>query len=241
MIRIEEISKKYGNHSVLKGISYKFEKGKIYGIIGENGAGKSTLIKCILGLEECEGAIAMPEEYSCGYLPDTLYFYPYITGREFIDFCLKAKGQMIDEEEIAYQNEIFKLPLDTYCTRYSLGMKKRLALLCLVLQKCSIYILDEPCNGLDLLGVVYFKQWCRQQREKGATIIVTSHLISSLSEYCNRILYIHEGRLIKDYSVQEFHTIEADILNHSSMLLGDKKVSDKTETTIQKVVASLQL
>lgn len=215
MIQIEEIIKKYGNHSVLKGISYQFEQGKIYGVIGENGVGKSTLVKCILGLEECEGTISVSEECSCGYLPDTMYFYPYITGREFIDFCLKAKGQIIGEREITRQNEIFKLPLDAFCTSYSLGMKKRLMLLCLVLQKCSVYILDEPCNGLDLLGVVYFKQWCRLQREKGVTIIVTSHLISSLSEFCDNILYIHEGQLVKDYVAQEFDAIETDIMNNS--------------------------
>lgn len=216
MIQIGKITKRYGKHTVLNNISYKFEQGEIYGVIGENGAGKSTLMRCILGLENCEGDISMSKDCSCGYLPDTLYYYPYITGREFIHFCLQAKGQTIDDKEIAHQNEIFKLPLDAFCTSYSLGMKKRLALMCLVLQKCSVYILDEPCNGLDLLGVIYFKQWCKQQRDKGHTIIVTSHLISSLSEFCDNILYIHEGRLIKDYGAQDFNAIETDIINNSN-------------------------
>ncbi len=221
MIKIDDITKKYGNKEALSHISCIFEQGKIHGVIGENGAGKSTLIKCILGMEKYNGTISKDGNYSFGYLPDFVYYYPYMTGREYIELCLKAKKQKIDENEILLQNKVFKLPLNAFCTSYSLGMKKKLALLCLLLQKCSFYILDEPCNGLDLIGVIFFKKWCQQQRKKGTTIIISSHLISSLSEICDDILYMHEGQIIKKYQKQEFDMIETDIVEASNILQTD--------------------
>lgn len=212
MIKINDITKVYGKKEALNHISCIFEQGKIHGVIGENGAGKSTLIRCILGIEKCNGTISTDVNKSFGYLPDSIYFYPYMTGMEYIEFCLKAKKQKVDDREISLQNQVFKLPLNAFCTSYSLGMKKKLALLCLVLQKCSVYILDEPCNGLDLIGVIFFKKWCQQQREKGTTLIISSHLISSLCEICDDILYMHEGRIIKKYQKPEFGTIETDII-----------------------------
>ena len=221
MIKIDNVTKVYGNKEALNHISCIFEQGKIHGLIGENGAGKSTLIKCILRMEKYIGTISIDGYFSFGYLPDSLYFYPYMTGREYIEFCLSAKKQKIDENEILLQNKVFRLPLNALCTSYALGMKKKLALLCLVLQKCSVYILDEPCNGLDLTGVIFFKKWCQQQRKKGTTIIISSHLISSLSEICDDILYMHEGQIIKKYQKQEFGMIEADIVEVSNNLQTD--------------------
>ena len=223
MIKVNDITKTYGNKKALIHVSCDFEEGKIHGLIGENGAGKSTLIRCLLGMDKCIGTISMVNDKSIGYLPDSLYFYPFMTGREYIEFCLRAKKQKIDEREILHQNKVFKLPLDTFCTSYSLGMKKKLALLCLVLQKCSVYILDEPCNGLDLIGVIFFKKWCQQQRTKGTTIIISSHLISSLSEICDDIIYIHEGKIINKYQKQNFGIIETDIVKLSSNLFDDNE------------------
>src|SRR3712207_381069 len=210
-MKVTHITKRYGKQTVLDDVNIGFEHGRIYGIMGENGAGKSTLFRCMTGLEQFDGTVSMDSHATIGYLNDSPYFYPLVTAREFIDFSLRARGLEIDESEIEALNEQFRLPLRQYPSSYSMGMKKRLMLLILMLQHSDIYILDEPFNGLDLSGSLLLKKWILEMRQQGRLIILSSHIISSLTDICNEILYIHHGKIVKRFKDKNTAEIESEI------------------------------
>ncbi|WP_258929303.1 ATP-binding cassette domain-containing protein [Flavobacterium davisii] len=124
MINIQIHSKKYGNKLVLNSINLNFEKGKVYGIVGDNGAGKTTFFNCFCGLEEFEGTIkstALSLKNKIGYLPTEPYFFDKMTGKEYLQFFCNARrlyGVPIQKRNV------FELPLDQYTLNYSTGMKK---------------------------------------------------------------------------------------------------------------------
>ena len=203
MIQINNIRKKYGSSVILHGMTLRLEKGKAYGIVGENGAGKSTLFRCLAGLEHYQGNVIMEKHCRIGYLPDTPYFYPLVTGKEFLEFCLKAAHLPCTGEEINQYNKLFHLPLDSYPSKYSLGMRKRLMLMALMMQKCDFYIMDEPFNGLDVAGVIILKDWIVKRKREGSTFLISSHIISALTDICETLAYIHQGKMMKTYEGKE--------------------------------------
>lgn len=203
MIQINNIRKKYGSSIILHGMTLRLEKGKAYGIVGENGAGKSTLFRCLAGLEHYQGNVIMEEHCRIGYLPDTPYFYPLVTGKEFLEFCLKAAHLPCTGEEINQYNKLFNLPLNSYPSKYSLGMRKRLMLMALMMQKCDFYIMDEPFNGLDVAGVIILKDWIVKRKREGSTFLISSHIISALTDICETLAYIHQGKMMKTYEGKE--------------------------------------
>ena len=215
MVLIENLQKSYGHQTVLKNISLEIGGSGVYGFMGENGAGKSTLFRCLSGLESYDGRISFGEgRKTIGYFPDAPYYYSYVKGYEYIEFCLAAKGLYVTRAEIDKANQSFGLPLERFATRYSMGMQKRLILLTLTLQEYDVYILDEPFNGLDLAGTLLLKKWIRALSEQGKTILVSSHIISSLTDICQEIHYIHDGVILKTYCGKTAEYIEEDITKH---------------------------
>lgn len=175
LIAIHHLSKRYGKTIVLRNLSATYEPGKIYGLAGENGAGKTTLFNCVMEITSYEGEIRKPAHLSVGYLPAENHFYTLVTGQEYLDFCVKAKGKSIEKEKVEEINEIFQLPLRRYASEYSTGMKKKLALMALLLQDNDLYILDEPFNGLDLYACIQLKKIIRSLKSRGKTLLVSSH------------------------------------------------------------------
>ena len=182
LIYIKDLSKAYGKTKVLDNLSVSYESGKIYGLVGENGAGKTTLFNCIMGVTDYDGEIRKSSQIAVGYMPAESFFYSLITGKEYIEFCIKAKGKKMDAKSIDSLNKIFQLPLERFASDYSTGMKKKLALMSLLLQDNDLYILDEPFNGVDLYGCIQLKRIIRDLKDKGKTIIISSHLINTLHE-----------------------------------------------------------
>ena len=183
-------------------------------MVGANGAGKSTLFICLTNLENYDGEVEIPNGLTVGYLSDTPFYYTYVTGREYIEFCMKASNKQLDEAALEEINSHFRLPLDKYATRYSLGMKKRLAIMALMLQEPDIVILDEPFNGLDIVGAIILKKWFKDLKDKHKTVIFSSHIISSLTDISDEIFYIHAGKLMNsfkgDVSAEEIEKIIAE-------------------------------
>lgn len=211
MIEIKHLSKKYLGKTALRDINYSFDKGHVYGFIGENGAGKSTLFRCIMRIEKFKGEVNIDANTSIGYLDDTPYFYSFVTGKEYIEFCLKAKRIAINDSKIAELNAKFQLPLHRYASNYSLGMKKRLVLMALMLEDNDLNVMDEPFNGLDLAGTIILKQWIQQIKKENKTIVLSSHIISSLTDICDEISYIHASCIVDHYQNKSADEIEADI------------------------------
>jgi ABC-2 type transport system ATP-binding protein len=216
MLEIIDLHKAYGPHQVLRGVSLAVQPGTIHGLIGANGAGKTTLINCLYGLEnDFSGTVRDTAtdrlvRETTGLVPYEPYFYPRITGREYVVFCLQARRQPVPD--LRGWNQVLELPLDQYATEYSAGMKKKLALLAVLVQDFTYLILDEPFNGLDLEANLLLKQILRQLRSRGTGILLTSHILGTLTEVADEATVLVGGLVQRRYQATEFGTLEADLL-----------------------------
>ena len=216
MLEILNLRKAYGSHLVLHDVSLNLRPGTIHGLVGANGAGKTTLINCLYGLEnDFVGTIrdtagTAVREHT-GLLPYEPYFYPRLTGREYLEFCLQARGRPV--VDFAGWNQLLELPLDQYADEYSAGMRKKLALLALLVQPFQYLILDEPFNGLDLEANLLLKEILKRLRDRGTCILLTSHMLGALTETCDEISVLVDGRVQRHYQAAEFGTLEADLLD----------------------------
>ena len=211
MIKTKGLSKSFGNKQVLKGIDLEFEKSKIYGIVGENGAGKTTLFRCLAGLEKHEGEIESdlsPLKNHLGLLLAEPFFLPKITGLEYLQLLCKARGV----KETAFEEKnIFDLPLQQYASTYSTGMKKKLALLAILLQKNEYFILDEPFNGVDIQSNMILKELFLKLKQGNKTILISSHIFGSLREICDEIHFLKDGLIQRSVKPAEFDQLENEL------------------------------
>jgi ABC-2 type transport system ATP-binding protein len=211
MIKIEKLSKFYGKKQVLNTINLEFKKGKIYGIVGENGAGKTTLFRCISGLENYKGNIS--SNYAklkdhLGLLLTEPYFFPKITGKEYIRLLANARQMELTNIE---DKNIFGLPLNQYASTYSTGMKKKLALTAILLQKNSVFILDEPFNGVDIQSNLIITDIIKRFKKLEKTVIISSHIFSTLAETCDEIYLMKNGEIIKKVDQADFNNLEKEM------------------------------
>lgn len=211
MVKIEKLSKFYGKKQVLNSIDLEFKKGKIYGIVGENGAGKTTLFRCISGLEKYKGNISSDYKKlkdNVGLLLTEPFFFSKITGKEYIQFLANARQtELINIEE----KNIFDLPLKQYASTYSTGMKKKLALTAILLQKNNVFILDEPFNGVDIQSNIIITEIINRFKKLEKTVIISSHIFSSLAETCDEIYVMKNGEIIKKVEQVDFNILEKEM------------------------------
>ena len=211
MIELIHISKSFGQHQVLHEVTFTFEDGKIYGIVGENGAGKTTLFRCIAGLETATGQInanLQPLKNHLGYLTSDPYFLSKLTGEEYIYLLTDARGKSIKNLD---DKNIFELPLKEYASSYSTGMKKKLALTATLLQDNSFYILDEPFNGIDLQSSIILTEIILRLKAMNKTILISSHIFSTLKDTCDEILVLEEGRISRSIKKEQFGNFEEEM------------------------------
>lgn len=211
MIQIENLSKKYGNKIVLNSINIFFENGKVYGLVGENGAGKTTLFNCIAGLETFEGEIKSDIQKlknHLGLLVTEPYFFSKITGKEYIQLLCNARS--IEKIDFKKSN-IFDLPLNEYASKYSTGMKKKLALTAILLQENNYFILDEPFNGVDIQSNIIITEIIHKLKDLGKTVIISSHIFSTLNDTCDEILILENKTISKKVKKTDFHQLESEM------------------------------
>jgi ABC-2 type transport system ATP-binding protein len=211
MIKIEKLSKFYGKKQVLNAINLEFKKGKIYGIVGENGAGKTTLFRCISGLESYKGNISSDFtklKNHLGLLLTEPYFFSKITGKEYIQLLANARQTKLTNIE---DKNIFDLPLNQYASTYSTGMKKKLALTAILLQENNVFILDEPFNGVDIQSNLIITEIIKRFKKLEKTIIISSHIFSTLADTCDEIYLMKNGEIIKKVDQADFNTLEKEM------------------------------
>lgn len=211
MINIEQVSKSYGAKQVLYNINVSFDAGKIYGIVGENGSGKTTLFKCITGIEKHEGKITAdvhPLKDHIGYLPTEPYYFSKITGREYIQLLCNARNTGAVNMEA---KNIFDLPLDQYAVTYSTGMKKKLALTAILLQKNQYFIFDEPFNGVDIQSNIIIIDILTELKKLGKTILISSHIFATLNNLCDEIYLLKNGTFTRRVYQSEFSNLEQEM------------------------------
>ncbi|MDL0421497.1 ATP-binding cassette domain-containing protein [Caldibacillus thermoamylovorans] len=206
-IKVENITKKFGETTVLDGISLTFEKNKIHGLIGRNGSGKTMLLKCICGFViptagtiyvngmEIGKDLDVPE--SVGIIIEAPGFLPNYDGYTNLKF-LAAINNIISKEQIYAVIE--KVGLDPKSKRpvgkYSLGMRQRLGIAQALMEDPDILILDEPMNGLDNQGVADIRKLLRELRNQGKTIILASHGKEDIEILCDTVHELDHGKVI---------------------------------------------
>lgn len=219
MIELTALKKSYGSHEVLKGITAEFAPGKVYGIIGENGAGKTTLFRCLAGLIVHEGTVESDKpqfRHVLGFLQTNNYFFPRMTGREYLRLLCQAR--QIDPVNLDERN-VFDLPLDEYAESYSTGMQKKLALLGVLLQHNDVLILDEPFNGVDIQSNIVITEIIHELKRLGKTILISSHIFSTLSNTCDEIHLLREGRFIRSVTPADYPELEREMID---VTVGDR-------------------
>jgi len=219
MIKMNDLSKVFGDKEVLKNVSMEFSKGNVYGIVGENGAGKTTLFRCIAGLESYSGEIisdVTPLKNHLGLLLTDPFFFSMITGREYIRLLCNARGKT--NLDIDSKN-IFDLPLHQYASTYSTGMKKKLAITAILLQENEYFILDEPFNGVDIQSNIILTEIILKLKEQNKIVIISSHIFSTLSETCDEIHLLRKGEQIKSVQKSGFKNLEQEM---KEMTIGNR-------------------
>lgn len=207
-IRLEQISKKIKNESILSDITYTFSQGKIYGLKGKNGSGKTMLLRAICGLihidegevciDECILGRDMDFPKSIGILIENPGFINQYTGFQNLKILADIR-RIISEEDI---HEILdKMDLSEVKNKkfkhYSLGMKQKLGIASAFMEKPDIILLDEPTNALDRCGVELLHNMLEEHKNRGAIIIIASHELEELELLTDEILELNGGRLIE--------------------------------------------
>ncbi len=204
---VNEIEKKFEEKEVLKGASFTFEKGKIYGLLGRNGAGKTTLFNCISHEIDFEGGSVSLEENGqnspvdfdmMGYAFSTPVLPEFLTGYEFIKFFLDIhKGKIenpLTVEEYAQMVGLDLPDLDRLLKGYSHGMKNKMQMLCLLISKPPVILLDEPLTSLDVVAAHEMKELLLAMK-KDHIIILSTHILQLAQDLCDEIVLLHQGKL----------------------------------------------
>jgi len=211
-VEVRGLMKSFGQNEVLKGIDLDFRSGQVYGLVGRNGAGKTTFFNCLAGLEKHRGSIAVDSgrlKDRLGFLQTEPYFPSKLTGREYLRLFCKARR--VPDEGLDEQN-VFDLPLDRYAQQYSTGMKKKLGLLAVLLQRNGFFILDEPFNGVDIHSGLLITEIIRRLKREGKTVLISSHIFSTLKETCDTIHVLDEGKITETIGKDEFDRLEHDMV-----------------------------
>ena len=211
MLAISQLTVSYGEKTVIYELSVNFDTAKVHGLAGLNGSGKTTLLNTIYGFKRSVSGNIMYNNTpihreSIAFLETENHFYPNITGSEYLGL-FKPYGKENDEA----WNCLFKLPLNNIIDSYSTGMKRKLALMATLKQNKPIVILDEPFNGLDMEASKVLNMLIARLREKGRTVIVTSHILESLTGICDYIHYLNDRKMQFSRTKEEFGNIGGEI------------------------------
>ena len=257
MIEVKNLTKKYGNHIAVDNLSFKVEKGRIYGFLGPNGAGKSTTMNIITGyLAATDGTVTIdgkniqtePElaKSKVGYLPELPPLYVDMTVKEYLDFVAELKN--VPKAERASQVE--KVMEDTHITdmkgrlirNLSKGYKQRVGMAQAILGDPDVLIFDEPSVGLDPKQIIEVRDLIRKLGEKH-TVILSSHILSEVSAVCDHVMIISKGKLVADGSPEELQNMMGGKAEIEITVLGDaSKAADVLKKTagVDEVIADGQ-
>lgn len=214
MLEIQNLEKSFGQKQVLFGVDFKAESGQILGLIGKNGAGKTTIFHSILHFLEYSGNITFDKQpisqetyRKIGYLPEERSLMPKMTIYEQVRYLANLKGvpNAVVKEKLPQWMERLQVKgkVTDKIKSLSKGNQQKVQLIITLLHEPNLIILDEPFSGLDPVNTEILKQVIIEEKERGATIIFSDHVMTNVEELCDDVVMIRDGKVILDGSVQE--------------------------------------
>ncbi|MEM6812568.1 MAG: ABC transporter ATP-binding protein [Pseudomonadota bacterium] len=197
ILEVVDVSAGYKNKRVIDSISFEIQEGEIFGLIGLNGAGKTTLIKNILGLRSPdEGKINHYGKENISFLPERFAPPWFLSGFQFLQFSQRLYKKTISLEEAQEAAQLISLDPDALkrdVKTYSKGMRQKLGLLATIKSDSKLLILDEPMSGLDPKARQEIKKLIKNAKQKKQSVLMSSHILSDVSELCDKVAVIHQG------------------------------------------------
>ncbi len=247
MIKINRLTKYYGDTLGVKNLSLRVKKGECFGFIGPNGAGKSTTIRCMMNLiNKTEGEIFIDNKpndkddisinYIIGYLPSEIHLYENLTVRQMINYSASFYKEDLNDN-ISKLCKRLKVDMDKKIEDLSFGNLKKVGIVLALMHNPKILILDEATNGLDPLMQEEFYKILKEEKEKGTTIFFSTHNLNEIKKICDKVGIIKEVQLIKVCDIKSLTdnlflivTIDSEEL---SKLTFDEKIIEQNNNYIK--------
>lgn len=218
VIRTSDLVKRYGRTRALDGLDLEVDAGHVHGFLGPNGAGKSTTIRILLGLARASSGVAsvfdahpwrdaVALHRRIAYVPGDVSVWPNLSGGEAVDFLARLRGAAHRDPgyraEKARLVEAFQFDPRKKGRAYSKGNRQKVALIAAFAVPAELYILDEPTSGLDPLMELVFRREVARVRAAGATVLLSSHILSEVEQLCDRVSIIRAGRVVESGTLAE--------------------------------------
>jgi ABC-2 type transport system ATP-binding protein len=208
LLRTEALTKDYNGFRALDGLSLHVRAGEVYGLLGPNGSGKSTALRLLLGFLRPTGGGAWVAGHDCwcdgvaarrhvAYLPGELRLYENMTGRQLVQFLARLRGQSVNGAVDALARR-FDIDLSRPLVQLSSGMKRKVALLAVLVPQVPLVIMDEPTNALDPTMRDELLTQLREARDRGQAVLFSSHVLAEVERVCDRVGILQRGRLVHE-------------------------------------------
>lgn len=217
-IEIHDLHKTYNGFHAVDGLSVTVPQGSFFGFLGPNGAGKTTTVKILMGLAQPTSGtvevfgLKLPDDSlavkkQLGLVPDDTLLFDYLTGVEYLEFIARIYGvnRPTAKARARELTQLFELDEDRrkLIGDYSKGMRKRVAMAAALIHRPKLFLMDEPFEGVDVVGARLMKDILLEQVRHGATVFLTSHVLEVVERLCTRIAIINRGKVVLEGSVPE--------------------------------------
>ena len=246
MIQVENITKKYGSFTAVNNINFEIDEGEIVGFLGPNGAGKSTTMNMITGFIEPTSGRIIVDGYDIskkprkakrqiGYMPEGVPLYSDLTDKEFVTYMAELKGVPKKEKKDKVQKAIEETGLQDVQNKLtrnlSRGYKQRVSMAGALVSNPKVIILDEPTVGLDPKQVTEIRSLIKELG-KEHTVILSSHILSEVSQICNRVIIINNGQIV---AIDTPENLEKKVVTDNSVYVTGEDTENKMDTIIEKL------
>lgn len=216
ILKVNNVSKKIGSKTIIDEVSFDVPKGKIVGLLGPNGAGKTTLIRMIVGLMKMSNGEITIANYSLkehyreaisevGAIVENPEFYNYMSGMDnLLQYARMSRKHVTPEEILAIIKQVhLEAHFNQKVKTYSLGMRQRLGVAQALIHQPSLLLLDEPMNGLDPMGMKEFREMLRDLKNKGISVILSSHQLSDIELVADELVIVQHGKITHQVTMDE--------------------------------------
>lgn len=255
-IEVRGLTKTFGSVRALDGLDLVVSEGEVHGFLGPNGAGKSTTIRVLLGLVRADGgtarllggdpwtdAVALHRQIA--YVPGDVTLWPSLTGGETIDLLARMRGG-IDDGKRGELVERFGLDPSKKARTYSKGNRQKVSLVSAFASRARLFLLDEPSSGLDPLMENVFQQCVTEARDRGATVLLSSHILAETEVLCQRVTIIRAGRTVESGTLESMRhlsrtSIKAEMIGDPGDLEYLKGMKGLADVSFEGNVLSAQV